>query len=223
MKTKRKFTLAITLAGFVLLGFCSCKDKDAALIEENKRLRALIEKHEGEKARLETQIEELNKKNELLRLEFESTQKRAFEMQAELASRKITSEYFNVTPSGDIILQDVLFVPGGAEIGEKGKEALRELASILIERNENIRVDGHTDSDVVSKSKDKWNSNWELSAIRAARVVEAFEKFGVAAERLSIAAFGEHRAVASNETETGKRKNRRVEIRFYNTVPESND
>ncbi len=54
--------------------------------------------------------------------------------------------------------------------------------------------------------------NVKLAQARAAAVVEALVKAGIAADRLSSAGFGDSNPVAGNETPEGRAKNRRVEL-----------
>ena len=70
-----------------------------------------------------------------------------------------------------------------------------------------IRVEGHTDS---TGSED---FNMNLSGRRAEAVKNLLLQRGVASTRIETVAFGESSAIASNNTEAGRMKNRRVEIK----------
>jgi chemotaxis protein MotB len=75
----------------------------------------------------------------------------------------------------------------------------------------NIGIEGHTDNIPIKHSN--WKSNWELSTARALSVLHYLEKNqGISPERLSAIGYGEYRPVASNETNEGRKQNRRVEI-----------
>jgi len=69
-----------------------------------------------------------------------------------------------------------------------------------------VVVSGHTDS----TGSDSLNQN--LSEKRAQSVSDYFFKNGIIRDRLDVIGFGETQAIASNATEQGKQKNRRVEI-----------
>ena len=69
-----------------------------------------------------------------------------------------------------------------------------------------VTIEGHTDN--VGSAK----ANQTLSESRAAAVVEALVKGGIAKERLTSAGFGAAQPVASNDTGDGRAKNRRVEL-----------
>ncbi len=69
-----------------------------------------------------------------------------------------------------------------------------------------IHVVGHTDN------QGKTDYNLDLSRRRAASVVYALSSQGIAAGRLDSFGCGVYAPVASNETEEGRAKNRRVEL-----------
>jgi chemotaxis protein MotB len=104
----------------------------------------------------------------------------------------------------------VLFDSGSAELSNAGRETVTSLAKVL--RNvprHRFLVGGHTDNVPVVK---QYESNWELSAARAVRVTEMLTKHGVAPKRLAVAGYSEFDPVASNGSEAGRQKNRRIEI-----------
>ena len=69
-----------------------------------------------------------------------------------------------------------------------------------------VRVEGHTDS--IGEAA----ANQELSERRAKAVAEALATLGVDPGRLVPVGFGESRPVADNGTESGRAKNRRVDL-----------
>jgi chemotaxis protein MotB len=104
----------------------------------------------------------------------------------------------------------VLFDSGSAELSEAGRDTVVRVAKIL--RNvprHRFLVGGHTDNVPAVK---QYKSNWDLSAARAVRVTETLTSHGVAPKRLVIAGYSEFDPVASNANETGRQKNRRIEI-----------
>ncbi|MGE4620160.1 MAG: OmpA family protein, partial [Planctomycetota bacterium] len=108
--------------------------------------------------------------------------------------------------------QQVLFSSGSAEITRRGKVALDKLAAIL--RTEfsgrDIRVEGHTDSTPVKKTKMRWATNWELSSIRACAVLRSLLDADAAAPaKIEAVGYGSQRPVADNTTKEGRRQNRR--------------
>jgi chemotaxis protein MotB len=105
---------------------------------------------------------------------------------------------------------DVLFDSGRTEIKKKGQAVLEEMAGILKTIPRQFQVAGHTDN--VPISTERFPSNWELSTARAMEVIRFFIGQGVPPGALSAAGFGEHSPVAANDDETGRRRNRRIEI-----------
>lgn len=113
---------------------------------------------------------------------------------------------------------DALFEPASATISEAGARRLDEAAdSLSVARGRTIRVEGHSDSVPVGPGlRDRYPSNWELSAARAAAVVRyLIDQHGFEADRFEVAAFADTRPAASNQTASGRSQNRRVDIGYY--------
>ncbi len=83
----------------------------------------------------------------------------------------------------------------------------------LVERLQTpITVQGHSDS---TPSSGKF-SNWELAAFRANEVARyLLEGVGVPDVLVEAESFGDTRPMTTNDTEEGRRKNRRVDLVFY--------
>ena len=64
-----------------------------------------------------------------------------------------------------------------------------------------------------------------MSAARAASITKMLEDFGVTQQRLSIKANGSNKPIATNETEIGRAKNRRVVIALskFSYLPKANE
>jgi chemotaxis protein MotB len=106
--------------------------------------------------------------------------------------------------------ENALFDSGKADLKEDAKVLLSELIDILSEISRDIRVEGHTDN-IPIHNKD-FESNWELSAQRAANVVKFFIEKGMDPLRLSLSGYSEYHPVSGNDTAEGRQKNRRVDI-----------
>jgi chemotaxis protein MotB len=106
------------------------------------------------------------------------------------------------------IKTDVLFASGSAELSPTAIGAIAELAKVLRKSSNPIRVEGHTDN--VPISTRAFPSNWELSAARAASVVHLLAENGVDPSLLAVLGFAEFRPATENDTEQGRRLNRRV-------------
>ena len=98
-------------------------------------------------------------------------------------------------------------------------EALYKLDKIIsvikAEGNENILIEAHTDNAPLKSGI--YRSLSDLSTQRALRIFEyMIQKFGFSPEKISAAGYGPYRPVDSNETEWGRRRNRRVDIVILN-------
>ncbi len=110
------------------------------------------------------------------------------------------------------IRDHVLFDSGVAEVRERDEYVAREIASLLVmEAPRNIMVSGHTDN-VAIRNAD-YESNWELSVMRAVNFTKLLQESGKLDPALfSVKGLGDYKPVAKNETDAGKARNRRVEI-----------
>lgn len=91
------------------------------------------------------------------------------------------------------------------------KRALDIIATKLNEIDNDILVKGYTDN--VQIKDGTFSSNWQLSAVRAANVVEyLIENDKVDSTRLMAVGCGENDPIASNDTVEGRNKNRRIEM-----------
>ncbi len=109
----------------------------------------------------------------------------------------------------------ILFNSGQTKLKKAAKSSLTKVCNELKKDfpNATIRIEGHTDSDPLKRTKKVYNSNWELSALRASNVLHHLvDSCRLDPKKLYIAGFGKHQPVASNKSKEGKKKNRRVEI-----------
>ena len=114
-----------------------------------------------------------------------------------------------------VLAEEVLFASGSSEVRERGREVLANMVDELLEFPYQIGVLGYTDSIPVGRRlAERYPSNWELAAARAASVVRLLEGAGVLGEQLVVVSFGPNRPFASNETPEGRAQNRRIEIRL---------
>jgi chemotaxis protein MotB len=104
----------------------------------------------------------------------------------------------------------VLFPVGEAKLQPAAVKALRAVAEVAASADFPITVEGHTDPTPIATPQ--FPSNWELSGARASSVVRLFVDSGVAPQRLTATGYGEQRPVASNDTQEGRARNRRVTI-----------
>jgi chemotaxis protein MotB len=113
------------------------------------------------------------------------------------------------------MLDEILFDSGKTTIKPQGLEVLERVGNVLLNVEDRaISIEGHTDDVPIGPElKKKYPTNWELSAARATTVARYLqEKIGIDPKILSGTGYGEYQPVASNETEEGRAKNRRIEI-----------
>jgi outer membrane protein OmpA-like peptidoglycan-associated protein len=102
---------------------------------------------------------------------------------------------------------DILFAIDSAALTSTSRGTLGEVASVITEYPKTaVIIQGHTDS-TGSEAH-----NQDLSERRAGAVQGFFVGRGVNQDRLAATGFGEGEPVASNETNDGRRQNRRVNI-----------
>jgi chemotaxis protein MotB len=111
--------------------------------------------------------------------------------------------------------EQILFDSGSAAISKKGEKLLKRMAKILKKVDNNqLRVEGHTDSAPIGKKlAGKFPTNWDLAAARATSVVKYLQQQGkVNARVLALAGYGPNVPAAANTSEKGRKLNRRIEI-----------
>jgi chemotaxis protein MotB len=128
----------------------------------------------------------------------------------ELARRELA---LRTVPDGLVIsLQEIGFFPSGsAQIKANSEQAFARIVGLLVNRKFRIRIEGHTDPVPIHTAQ--FASNWELSTARATEIVRLLiMKYHFAPARLSAAGYAEYHPVADNQTEDGRKLNRRVDI-----------
>jgi chemotaxis protein MotB len=102
------------------------------------------------------------------------------------------------------------FAPGSDALEERSSREVADIGRWLNRFPNPVQIEGHTDSKPLRGGR--FRTNWELAAARAARVLEILTNAGFTERRLSVASYAHLRPVASNDTEGGRRKNRRVDL-----------
>jgi chemotaxis protein MotB len=104
-----------------------------------------------------------------------------------------------------------VFDSGSDRIKPEGRALLDSIAGGLASIDNQIRVEGHTDNVPIRNSR--FPSNWELSTARATAVLAYLvARFKLEPGNLSAAGYAEYRPVDSNDTESGRARNRRVDL-----------
>ena len=183
--------------------------------EKDQQITALS----SEKTELQTQLDEINKQYA-----------EALERASNPLPAALTSELTEfATANGGVLSfdsergmikfkSDVSFAPGSVELTAKATEAITKLSKILNDKgvaDYELMIAGHTDSIQVNRAetiKAGHRDNWYLSAHRAIAVGKALQKNSISAYRLAMVGYADQRPIASNATDDGRAKNRRVEL-----------
>jgi chemotaxis protein MotB len=119
----------------------------------------------------------------------------------------------SMRPEGLIIsLKEMGFFDSGtATIRPDSLDAISRLAAVLKQRPENLRIEGHTDNVPIHNSH--FASNWELSTSRSTELIRLLiTQYGLIADHLSAAGYGEFHPVSTNSTPEGRAQNRRLDV-----------
>ncbi len=129
------------------------------------------------------------------------------EVQVEYKSNKVILRMKN----------NMVFAPGSAKLTKKAKIILDKLRPVIESVPGDVMVAGYTDNIPIHNSK--YNSNWSLSAARAAAVVNyLLSKGHIDPDRMAAVGYGDSRPIAPNDTPEHRALNRRVEIIFMQSA-----
>jgi len=104
-----------------------------------------------------------------------------------------------------------LFDSGSAEVRGDSLGDLDKLADFISKHNLQVIVEGHTDDRPISTAV--FPSNWELSVGRASRVARyLIDKHGIKQNMISASGYADTKPIATNASNEGRQKNRRIEI-----------
>jgi outer membrane protein OmpA-like peptidoglycan-associated protein len=200
---KRRSQIAVAVAA----QRSSKKEIEKLAKEKNK---VLLDSREAE---IESKLREIQEKeSEVERARIEAEKARA---QAEIATiraqeleRELSQLNAKMTDRGYVLtLGDVLFEFDRAELLPGAYLTIDKLVSFLKKYpNRNVLVEGHTDSIGTA------DYNLDLSQRRADAVRIALVERDISLSRISTKGYGKRYPVASNDTEGGRQRNRRVEI-----------
>ncbi|TCI31258.1 flagellar motor protein MotB [Exiguobacterium sp. SL-10] len=119
-----------------------------------------------------------------------------------------------INSSGLVLtIQDrALFSMGEATLDADARAVARSISGILEQAgNREIVVSGHTDNIPINTAR--FPSNWELSSARATAFMRGLlTNDALNPSQFTLASYGEYKPIATNDTEDGRSKNRRVEV-----------
>ncbi len=109
------------------------------------------------------------------------------------------------------IQAEVLFDEGSAKLRPESYSILNRISSYIDTLNNDVIIAGHTDNQPINSGQ--YQSSWELSCDRAAKVLRYFtDTKSLNPERFQAVGYGSYRPIADNKTSSGRQRNRRVEI-----------
>ncbi len=105
---------------------------------------------------------------------------------------------------------DILFALGSTEVGPVGADVIRVVSEVLAGFPNDVQVEGHTDNLPIRRSD---YTNWNLSTDRAVAVLsQMIELHELPPDRVGAVGYGEYHPVTTNDTASGRARNRRVDI-----------
>jgi chemotaxis protein MotB len=119
---------------------------------------------------------------------------------------------------------DLMYPSGsaGADVGPEGREFATKFARYLKGTDFHISVVGHTDNQQPTGAlAQRYPTNWELAAARAANAVKFLASQGVDPRRMIAVSKGEFDPVATNATTEGRAQNRRIQVVLRQLPPGS--
>ncbi|WP_299272791.1 OmpA family protein [uncultured Psychroserpens sp.] len=205
------------------------KNSNASIAANSKKNRELLAQLEAKEQALAAE----NARLEKIKKELESRSQRVAELENVIASKDaamtklknaISQALTNFEGKGLTVEQrngkvyvsmenKLLFQSGSWAVGTQGKQAVKQLGSVLADNPEiAILIEGHTDN-VPYKGNSQLSGNWDLSTKRATAIVNILrENSSINPENLTAAGRGEFAPIATNDTAEGKAKNRRIEV-----------
>jgi len=205
------------------------KNSSSALDENTKKNKELLAQLEAKEDALAAESARL----ETLKAELESRSQRVAELESVIASKDaamtelkntISSALTDFEGKGLTVEQrngkvyvsmenKLLFKPGSWAVGQDGTKAVNQLGEVLAQNPDiSVLIEGHTDNDPFAGTN-QISGNWDLSTKRATAIVNILENNKtIKRDNLTAAGRGEFAPIASNETNEGKAKNRRIEV-----------
>jgi flagellar motor protein MotB len=213
----RSIKIAAIFGLFLAAAGCQNKvaDQNQALYQQTHELQAQLDQARAQQqqrpaadpaevASLKQQL--ADRDNQIAQLQAESARPAASvqpSLQGVDTTYDAAANTITATISGD-----VLFDSGQATLKGSATASLNKIVAAIQKQypSKMIFVDGHTDSDPITRTKDLWTDNRDLSYARAKAVATYLISNGIDTKLITIRAFGE------NEPKATKAASRRVEI-----------
>lgn len=168
-----------------------------------------------------TEGEDKNAEEQYEQMELSESEKMSEEIEKQLENTSLedavdvdfNAEYVQLSLNGAL-----LFESGKAEIMQEAYPVVNKISTILASYQNNlIEIEGHTDNVPVS-SRSRFESNDVLSMYRALSVADYIRSnTNLDPSHIKSSGRGDYDPVADNTTADGRARNRRVEIKVYNS------
>jgi chemotaxis protein MotB len=113
------------------------------------------------------------------------------------------------------------FDEGSDQVRSESLRLIEKVVTAVKGRKNLIQIEGHSDG--TGSDRDGGGSNMTLSSRRAESVGKLLiSKYGIPAEYVSTTGYGPFRPTADNATDSGRARNRRVDLVLLKTVPDEN-
>jgi len=195
----------------------ACDKRQAELDAQNTALKDRLTALGQDMTSMQGNLADAKKRMDEMKKAQEQAEKRAQQFRDMVAKFKsmIDAGKLQVEIRNGLMLvklpDNILFDPGKVDLKPAGKDAISQVTAILAGiEGRKFQVTGHTDNIPIKSAKFK--SNWELSTGRALEVLKLMISAGMDPKRLSAAGYADSMPVAGNDTDDGRRQNRRIEI-----------
>ena len=193
-------------------------DTDVLIGGINDEIKAIAMASENNKNLIE-KINKVNKKEKEEKRKLEDTKIKAKSAEDEYKvalKQEIGQGLTEVKREKDRVVITVgsagAFKSGSAELTKKARDIMAKIAKVSEKGTGQINVSGHTDN-VPLIFGGNFRDNWDLAAARASSVVQSISKSGdIPLDRLMAISYGESKPIDTNDTSSGRSKNRRIEI-----------
>lgn len=190
-------------------------DELGALVADRDALSRELATSRERAAALEQELATRRQAEDAAKAEMAATYERLMSsLREEIEAKDIALERANARVTVAIV-ERVLFPSGQAQLTADGERVIDKVGAALAGvRDRRIVIEGHTDDVPIGPElRSRFASNWELSTARATVVVKRLiEHADIPRDRLQAVGRADTDPVAANDTDAGRRLNRRIEI-----------
>jgi len=206
----RLIGMGVLLCG--LAAGCQSKlhDENKALWEQNRELQSRVDENQGQAGEVSALQGEVAARDAKI-AELENQLRTPTQGAGAQPGIEGIETSYNAA-AGELTVNlpgDVLFDSGRATLKESAKATLNKVAQAIKGdySGKQVRVEGHSDSDPIQKTKGQWQDNRHLSMMRALEVTRYLASQGVPEKQILTSGFGDTKPKGNN-----KQASRRVEI-----------